>query len=236
MDINSTVVFNDIMSGKEATPVLLSALYECTAISKIWPTKEGGQFQWDADHGVKIKQGMTFKKLAKSLFPQKKQYNEFWTLDNCAMLIQRMQEDFGARLVWGDNVEMPGAEDFRRLFCTFESKLVRTVRKGIVRSWFELYRKYRKEHLIMLNTFGVECRRLILETVKREDKVTLWTVNYQQWEPFDQERFKEQYDISNTADADDEDMPQYQDPADAPSQPQPVVIDEIPADIATAVP
>merc|ERR1719428_255457 len=90
----------------------------------------------------------------------------------------------------GRNIDL---EDFDRIYRSYLDMMNRTVRKGVVRSWFELYRQFKNDHLLMLNTFGVESRRLILETVENEEDVTFITVNYYRWDDHDRAKFEEQY-------------------------------------------
>ena len=55
-------------------------------------------------------------------------------------------------------------EDFDMLYREYHSTFIAKTRNGIVRSWFELYRRYKKDHLIMINTFGVDSRKVLAET------------------------------------------------------------------------
>eukprot|EP00746_Dinoflagellata_sp_MGD_P009917 gnl/MRDRNA2_/MRDRNA2_120324_c0_seq1.p1 gnl/MRDRNA2_/MRDRNA2_120324_c0~~gnl/MRDRNA2_/MRDRNA2_120324_c0_seq1.p1 ORF type:complete len:1026 (-),score=208.12 gnl/MRDRNA2_/MRDRNA2_120324_c0_seq1:221-3259(-) len=184
MDINATIIFGDIMSGRDKDSVLLNTMFECMLIKPYgnWT------FSWGTSKCNLDNKQIPLKKLLKKAL-DKETYRTFWTYGNCLKVLQEVMQ-YGQVNCSGRSIDV---EDFLRLYRMYSDMMSRTVRKGVVRSWFELYRQFKDDHLLMLNTFGVESRRLILETVENEDDVTFITVNYYRWDDHDRAKFEEQY-------------------------------------------
>merc|ERR1719420_183932 len=147
-------------------------------------------FEWTwGDASSKVKAGTTMlKKIIKKTL-DKESYRNFWKFTNCRCMLESIT-DKGTISVGGRIMKVP---DFERLYEVYSSLITRTVKGGIVKSWFELVRKYKDNHLLMLSTFGVDSRKLILETVENEDDVALFAVNYEKWGIRDKDKFEEQY-------------------------------------------
>eukprot|EP00392_Amoebophrya_sp_AT5.2_P010780 g10847.t1 len=206
MDVNSTIVFGDLMSGKDPDFVLLSTLFEAICLV---PAED---FSFDVGllvDAVKTRstssepphdtttatpkyhaacrknEKISVKKLIKK-FLSRDGYRHFWTPVNCRRLLEYCLTKGSVR-IYGKIMQQ--LSDFELLYQEYTFLLKRT-KKGIVRSWFELYRKYGKKNLIMINTFGVDSRKVIHETVQSEADVQMYSVNYDLWSARDKEKFK----------------------------------------------
>lgn len=172
------------MSGRDKDSVLLNTMFECMMIKPYgnWV------FSWGSARSNLDNKPTHLKKMLKKTL-DKDTYKAFWTYGNCRKVIDQLSHQ-GQIMCNGRSIDL---DDFERLYRSYSEMMGRKVRKAIVRSWFELYRQFKDEHLLMLNTFGVESRRLILETVEREEDVTFITVNYDAWGDNDRAKFAEQY-------------------------------------------
>merc|ERR1712124_214987 len=92
-------------------------------------------------------------------------YQSFWKYGNCVEALKEFMA-VGKIFSSGRSMEM---EDFQRLYKEYFAQMAKTVKKGVVRSWYELYRQLKDEHVVMLNTFGVDSRRVIAETVNNQE-------------------------------------------------------------------
>ncbi|CAD7964882.1 unnamed protein product [Amoebophrya sp. A120] len=242
MDVNSTIVFGDLMSGKDPDFVLLSTLFEAIILqpketfvfdydpNKNYESSGGGVSSFSAGTGTstattsssgrrkdypaatptaapsgvaasssttsscECQKGrqIALKKLVKNFLLQndREAYKKFWKPENCKKLLQYCLLK-GNIKIYGKT--MTKIEDFDLLYHEYALLLKRT-KGGIVRSWFELYRKYHENSLIMINTFGVDSRKVIHETVtESESDVQMFSVNYDQWSDRDKKKFQEQY-------------------------------------------
>lgn len=184
MDINSTVVFGDIIGGKDKESVLLSTMFGCMFVN----SSEEFEFTWGSST-TKVAAGkVMLKKVVKKAL-DKESYRTFYNYANCRSAVEILC-DKGTVLYGERSIEVT---DFEKIFEEYSRLLSATVKDGIVKSWFELVKKYKNDHLLMLNTFGVDSRMLILETVEDEDDVRLFAVNYENWGSRDKEKFEEQY-------------------------------------------
>lgn len=206
VDINCTVVFSDVMTGKDKFSVLLSTMFEWIELR---PHKNH-EFQWGEYPPVKIKEGSvwTLKKLVKKALDAEG-YNHFFSYDNCDTLL-RQTMTMGS-VVWSSGQDVT-LEDFRRNYDHYGVVMAEHVADtGIVSSWYTMAQractdlKDRKSvdtasqgpHLVMINTFGVDSRKLILATLDSEEAVTLTTVNYEKWSIRDMKRYEAQYALGH---------------------------------------
>lgn len=68
---------------------------------------------------------------------------------------------------------------------------------GITRSWFTVYEMLANRvpsSVVVLNSFGVDTRKVVLATLPDETGVMQVTVNWDLWEDRDMQKFKEQFE------------------------------------------
>ncbi|CAD7960797.1 unnamed protein product [Amoebophrya sp. A25] len=240
MDVNSTIVFGDLMSGKDPDFVLLSTLFEAIVLTPKQDfvfdvegqlfapveskTKEAEKENSSSSSPMKEKvdeasitkrsatgleagfvqnlqssagsaalkrgQEVSLKQFVKR-FLSRDAYRAFWYPKNCRRLLEYCLVKGQVR-IYGKLMSKIG--DFDLMYFEYQSMLERT-KGGIVRSWFELYRKYAARNLIMINTFGVDSRKVIHETVQSESDVQMFAANYDSWSDRDRRKFGEQYTV-----------------------------------------
>lgn len=193
MDINSTIVFSDVMTGKNRHAVLLSTMFECINFN---PTV-AFEIQWDETQGKTAipKKPISVKKLVKKMLDLEG-YKSFWNMENCqALLCQLLSR---GSVTWHTGGEMSQAQ-FDKLYLEYSKAMDQQVEgTGIVSSWFTFYRWMEaRGNQVMLNTFGVDSRKIILTTVPNERDVTLTTANYEKWSIRDMKTFESQYSLGS---------------------------------------
>lgn len=136
-------------------------------------------------------------------------YNHFWFYDNCMKLLN-MSMQYG-QVFWsgGSDVKI---DVFEKQYDHYGKVMDKHVADtGIVSSWYTMVGRALDAddpskppdpmapgpHLVMINTFGVDSRKLVLATLDREEKVTLTTVNYEKWSMRDMKRYEAQYSLGH---------------------------------------
>merc|ERR1719148_635098 len=88
------------------------------------------------------------------------------------------------------------AQGFRQQFATYSAQLTDSlVESGITRSWFKFFASIEEQERrsVVLNSFGVDTRKVVLATVPDETEVAQITVNYELWGTQDVHKFEAQY-------------------------------------------
>ncbi|CAK0901517.1 unnamed protein product, partial [Prorocentrum cordatum] len=74
------------------------------------------------------------------------------------------------------------AEEFIQLFYEYKDTISQGIDgDGITQSWFRCYEKLGMRHSLMLNSFGVDTRKVILATEGDESRVMQIAINYELW-------------------------------------------------------
>merc|ERR1712056_87859 len=70
-----------------------------------------------------------------------------------------------------------------------------TTEEGITKSWFHAWdRLQRGHHSMILNSFGVDTRKVICRTLHNEVFALQLTVNFELWDARDRKKFEDQYE------------------------------------------
>jgi hypothetical protein len=206
VDINCTVVFSDVMTGKDKFSVLLSTMFEWIELRP----SANSEIKWENFPPVKIKEGqpITLKKLVKKAVDAEG-YNHFWFHENC-MKFLIMIMGYGT-IYWSGGGEVQ-LDVFEKQYEGYGKVMDKHVADtGIVSAWYTMVEKALiadddskpldpmapGPHLVMINTFGVDSRKLVLATLDKEEKVTLTTVNYEKWSMRDMKRYEAQYSLGH---------------------------------------
>merc|ERR1712083_531214 len=70
-----------------------------------------------------------------------------------------------------------------------------TTDEGITLSWFKCAEALQDEHCIMINSFGVDTRKLLVKTVEDERQVLQLAVGFKHWDPKDVGAFEKMYGV-----------------------------------------
>ncbi|CAK0801128.1 unnamed protein product [Prorocentrum cordatum] len=189
MDVNSTIVCNDSVQSKDLSASLLSTMFELMVLVPRSPF----DFGWGSCPPVSVQKRCSLKSLVKDLtINDHRAYNAFFSEANCQTFLNDLINFADVR--WGDADENMTPTDF----VTMYSKYLQTVSQGIdasgtAQSWFRCARAMQAEHLLMLNSFGVDTRKVVLATEPDETKVLQLCVNYELWDKRDVDKFGEQF-------------------------------------------
>jgi hypothetical protein len=192
MDVNSTVISVDAITGKDMSYILL-----CTLLERIKFRPRGEQtFQWFGFDPIIVKKEMSAKGLAKKMFGGNKEfYDEFYTLPNCKRLLELIADV--ADMSWAQEGKPPWTmETFQKEYEYYLVALAGgTDDDGIARSWFKCVEDMAKDHCIMINSFGVDTRKLLVKSVRDERQILQLAVDFRQWAPNDVEAFEKMYGV-----------------------------------------
>merc|ERR1712039_75094 len=96
---------------------------------------------------------------------------------------------------------------------TFEAAYMRyqnmmdtcTTEEGITKSWFRCWERLQMgKHSMIMNSFGVDTRKVIARTLPNEIYAMSLTVNYALWDARDQKKFEDQYEVQLAIQAESE--------------------------------
>lgn len=190
VDVNSTIISVDSASGKDMSSVLLGTMFEFITVSP----PENFSFEWDSRPAVKIEKTMTLKQLAEKIAgDDKKYYGEFYTYENCVNFLRSLCKL--AAVDWSTHDRPFTMKHFKDRYNQYLVSLVgSTSEEGITKSWFQLYNTLKTGgHCIMMNSYGVDTRKVIVKTVADEREVLQLVVNFQEWDPKDMYAFETMY-------------------------------------------
>lgn len=194
VDVNGTLVWDDTMAGKGTPEVLLSTMFRFAEVRpKAGKPTDGVEFPWLGLPPVKIKTPQALKQVVLTLSRNEAEYAAFWSVETCRRFLKELSAV--ADIAW--QMEQ-GATSLEEFFSVYEGYL-NVLRKhatveGITRSWFTVYEALRLGgHTVVLNSFGVDSRRVVLQSVKDERQVLQITVNYQMWCDRDRDAWDRQF-------------------------------------------
>lgn len=198
MDVNSTIVCNDSVQGKDAAASLLGTMFECIQFQPAQPV----ELEWKSYSKVSINKARTLKSLVKDMAADKDSYAGFWSEEICFSFVGELLSK-GA-VTWVGDSEGVTVESFRKSFQEYLTTIAdSTDKEGIVKSWYQVYADLTtghlsptddSQHVIFLNSFGVDTRRVVTSTVADESHVIQVTVNFELWEERDVETFQAQFE------------------------------------------
>ncbi|CAE7039146.1 unnamed protein product [Symbiodinium natans] len=191
MDVNATIVCNDTVQGKDLAVTLLGTMFE---LMELRPSPPGFTLTWTGLNEIRVEKIQTLKALIKNMTADDHEaYTKFWQEDNCWSFLSHVLEHGEVRWVTGtEPMTLAAVKD---LFSSY----MRTVpsaldRDGITNSWFHVYTNTLKDrHATILNSFGVDTRKVTLATVKDEMDVLHIAINHDMWDERDVKKFSDQF-------------------------------------------
>jgi len=189
MDVNSTIICNDSVQSKDLSASLLSTMFELMELSP----KAAFYFGWGSCPPVSVQKKQSLKKLVKDLTASDADaYRSFFSEATCSAFFSQLAAVADIR--WSDALEPLGLEDFVNMFEEYKGSISAGIdANGITRSWFRCFDALGGEHALMLNSFGVDTRKVLLATTPDESKVMQIAVNYELWDKRDVEKFEKQF-------------------------------------------
>lgn len=189
-DVNATILMEDTLEGKGVSEVLLTTMfaladvYPATSLDIAWESQP--PFTLQAHKSITLKQLVHDMSMKDASF-----YNRFWGRYNCKELLSYMISV--AEVRWSPSGQLLTEEHFWSMYNSYESGLHKhpTVH-GIALSWFECFKFLSSQgHKAVVNSFGVDTRKVVTNTVYDEEKVLQITINYGLWGDRDQKAFTE---------------------------------------------
>lgn len=194
MDCNATIVSMDSISGKDESEVLLGTMFQMLKVE----AQEPFDFHWPGRQPVAIDKTMDLKQLVKKVAGQENEfYTHFFKWNNCATVLEIL--DNLNRVKWANRADKPfKLAEFQALYEHYLQSLTGSSDDdGITQSWYKVY-KYLSAggHSVVLNSFGVDTRKVILKTVPDERRILQIIVNAELWGPKDVKAFENIYELS----------------------------------------
>jgi len=189
MDVNSTIICNDSVQSKDLSASLLSTMFELMELSP----KAAFDFGWESCPPVSVQKKQSLKKLVKDLTASNGDaYRSFFSEATCCGFMSELLTFADIR--WSDALDPLGVDDFIGMFNEYRGTISGGIdSSGITQSWFRCFDALSKEHALVLNSFGVDTRKVILATSPDESGVTQIVVNYELWDKRDVEKFEKQF-------------------------------------------
>jgi len=191
MDVNSTIVANDTVQGKGVDQSLLSTMFE---FIELRPSAQAGfDFYWDSFPPVRIEKPQSLKTIVKdATASDNAAYNAFFTEERCMQFFQELH-NFGD-IRWARGGEAMTLDSFQEQYRRYLVAMPNATDKdGITSSWYACFESLRHDHAVMLNSFGVDIRKVVLATVADESRVVQLAVNHELWDERDAKKFALQF-------------------------------------------
>jgi hypothetical protein len=192
MDVNSTIVCNDTVQGKDVSGTLLSTMFEFVEVCPSEPF----DVAWEGGYApVRLEKPKTLKSIVKDMtVGDRNLYTDFWSENICYQLYAEVAAKAKTRWASREEEELISLDGFRTLFDEYCIALKRdTTKDGIAYSWFSVFEVLKGRHTVVLNSFGVDTRKVVMATVPDEQRVLQVTVNYELWDERDVTKFMGQF-------------------------------------------
>mmetsp|Transcript_57043 Transcript_57043/g.102104 ORF Transcript_57043/g.102104 Transcript_57043/m.102104 type:complete len:280 (+) Transcript_57043:2-841(+) len=179
MDVNGTIVWDDTMAGKGIAEVLLSTLFR---LSEVRPQHLPSKFAFEDNPEIELAKNTPLKDIVRDVYDKRADaYKRFWTPETCVEFIENLQSLGGVGWLGEENTFSP--QYFADLFAEYTEELkVQVSADGIPNSWFKFYNRMKYcGHSIIVNSFGMDTRRVVLRSVDEERLVLQVTINFEQW-------------------------------------------------------
>jgi len=189
MDVNSTILCNDSVQGKDLGATVLSTLMEFIELTPTAPFS----LAFDTHPPVMFEKQRTLKQLVKEVTGDNhKAYSNFFSEDTCWRFFEQLASHGEMR--WMGEGKILTLAATQQLFNHYLNALEKLQTKdGLAASWFRCLHRMRERDTMVLNSFGVDTRKVILATVPDESKVLQVTVNYAMWEDRDMKKYASQF-------------------------------------------
>lgn len=190
MDVNSTIVCNDTSEGKDVSGSLLSSMFELIEATP----RDAVDFIWDPYPPMRLEKKISLKQMVKKFTGgAKEDYVGFFKADTCRDLLEKLAPI--ADLRWSSQCGEVDAKSFADMYERYLSVVnIKLCLGGITKSWFRCFEALQAgKHTVVLNSYGVDTRKVVVSTVSDERQVMQITVNYELWSDQDVEKFEEQY-------------------------------------------
>lgn len=196
MDVNSTIVCNDAVQGKDLRGTLMSTMFEFIELRP----RNACEFVWDGSPTVKLEKPMLLRSLVKELTKASAQaYSQFWREATCRKFIDEITPLADLRWCLHDDGNLT-KERFYELYTDYVAAIERDVNEeGITSSWFECFKQVKAKHTVVLNSFGVDTRKVVVATGLDEKKVLQIAVNYELWDARDKQKYEALFKPAETA-------------------------------------
>jgi len=196
MDVNGTILWDDSIMGLGPDAVLLSTMMGCIEV-RPWAAFD---FVWEDMRTVRLEGPHILKNLVHELAAGDDSfYRSFWDCTTCERLLRDLTA-FGD-VAWsycdGRGQEPLSPESFSSLHRVYMAELHKqVVAQGMTSSWFRCLDMLREGgHSAVIQSFGMDTRRVVRQSVKDERQVLHLAVNFELWSERDTSKFREQFQL-----------------------------------------
>jgi len=192
MDINSTVVSNDAVTGKNAPEILLSSMFEFLLATPHEPCA----LEWEKLPTVELNGAIMLKKMVKQLTKDDKTaYKNFYSLERSLLFIEHLAQR--CSLKWNTIGTEVTLNDFQDMYSESLRTLAGSTNKnGVTTSWYHMHEfMQRHGHALILNSFGIDSNKVIMSTVNDHTVILHMLVNFSRWDQCDADKLKAMFDL-----------------------------------------
>jgi hypothetical protein len=195
MDVNSTIMCNDAVQGKGITGSLLSCVFNLIELRP----RQAFEMSWEGKPPVQVDRPMLLMSLVKEVTSSSKDmYRSFWTETTCRQFVEEVA--LKADLRWfssGKDLSVTAYEDaYKESMASVQAALDED---HITQSWYHMFREVKaKGGCVVLNSFGVDTRKVVQATGLDDRKVLQIAVNHELWDARDIEQFQKQFEANLT--------------------------------------
>lgn len=120
-------------------------------------------------------------------------YTQFWAEKTCWDFLAQVLPKGEVR--WVTGTEPMTVKSVRDLFMSYLEAVPGALDEdGITKSWFHLYSsKLHERHSTVLNSFGVDTRKVTLATISEERDLLHIAINHEMWDERDVKKFADQF-------------------------------------------
>lgn len=189
MDVNATVMCADSVQSKDMSASLLSTMFELMELSPKAPF----DFGWGSRPPVSVQKNQTLKKLVKDITADDHDaYRSFFSEATCQSFFSQVAAHADIRV--SDASPPLSAEDFVSLYRDYIQTIAQRLdSNGLTQSWHRCCESLKTQHSVVLNSFGVDTRKVVLASGGDESRVMQIVVNYDLWDNRDKEKYATQF-------------------------------------------
>jgi len=194
MDVNSTIVCVDTAQGKTVEATLRSLQFECIEATP----REPFELLWEGHRPLRVEKPKTLKQLVKEIQAGSSMdlgsLHTFWNEESCNSIFEQLASK--AQLTWTHTGLPVTLQEYQNDLRESMACVARaTNADGLVESWFNAYNFLRRgQHKIVLNSFGVDSRKVVQATVQDESYVLEVAINFEKWSDRDALAFRKLFE------------------------------------------